>query len=102
MYMPAVKAIPQSSGHTGSNRTYRKEPRVAHEIYGAVHIGLILIASWPHARMRNMDISLTATFTNHHTTILTIASSFINKHELFTSVKLDFSQELPSIEIKDL
>ena len=31
----------------------------------------ILIASWPHARMRSIDISLTATFINHHTTTYT-------------------------------
>ena len=40
---------------------------VAREMYGE---GLILIAGWPHARMRSIDISLTATFTNHHTNII--------------------------------
>ena len=42
----------------------QKERGVAREIYGEG-----VIASWPHARMRSMDISLTATFTNHHTTL---------------------------------
>ena len=52
-------AWPSFRAQVTPDRTYRKSGEWPEKYIRAV--GLILISCWPHARMRNMDISLTAT-----------------------------------------